>query len=119
MRIFHDLTGQGDVVLKGLGGGVDHDGGEAVVHAALAELERVAMIEMQADRKTGLDDSGFDQLDEIGAVGIFARTGGDLQDHRGLAFLRRFRNTLNNLHIIHIKCADCIASVVGFFKHFF
>ena len=118
MGILHDLTRQGDVVLEGLGGGVDHDGREAVVHAGLAQLKRIAMVQVQADRKTGLLDRSFDELDEISAVGVFARTGGNLQDHRGVALLRSFGNALNNFHIIHIKSADGIAAFVGFFKHF-
>ena len=37
--ILHDLLGDLDVLGKGLGGSVDHDGGEAAVNAALAGLE--------------------------------------------------------------------------------
>ena len=36
MGILDDLAGQGDIVLKGLGGSVHHDGREAAVDAALS-----------------------------------------------------------------------------------
>ena len=119
MRILDDLTRQSDVVLKGFGGGVDHDGRKAVIHAGFAKLKRVAVIEMQANRETGLLDGSFDELDKIGAVGIFARAGGNLQNNGCAALLCSFRDALNNFHIIHIKSADGVSTFVGFFKHFF
>ena len=62
VRVFHHFLRDGDVFFKGLAGGVDHDGGEAAVHAALAGLEGIAVIEVQADRKTAVFHGRFDQF---------------------------------------------------------
>ena len=51
--ILHDLLGDLDILGKGLGGGVDHDGGEAAVDAALAGLKVGAVIQMQHDGNIG------------------------------------------------------------------
>ena len=44
MGILNNLLGQRDVVLKALGGSIDHDGGEAAVDAVLAQLKGIAVI---------------------------------------------------------------------------
>ena len=120
MRILDDLTGQGDILLKGLGGGVDHNGGKAAVDAALAELEGVAVIQMQRDRDFGIfDDRSFDELDKIGVVGIGAGALGDLENDRALQLPCRFRDSLHDLHIVNVECADGVSSVISLFEHFF
>ena len=120
MGILHDLTGQGDIILKALGGSVDHNGGEAAVDAGFAELERVAVVKVQRDGDLGvLDDGGLYQLHQIGVVGIGARTLGDLQDNGALELTGRFGDTLNDLHIIDVERADGVSTVIGFREHFF
>ncbi len=47
--VLDDLLGDLDVLLKGLGGAVDHNGGEAAVDAGLAGLEVRAVVQMQRD----------------------------------------------------------------------
>src|SRR5699024_3677789 len=54
MSIFHNTLGQLNVLSEGLGRGVDHDGGEAAVDAALADLEAVAVIQVQSDGQASL-----------------------------------------------------------------
>ena len=73
---------------------------------------------MEANGQTGLDDCGLYQFHQIGAVGIAASTLGHLQDHRSLQLGGSTGNTLNDLHIVHIECADGVAALIGFFKHF-
>ena len=116
--ILHHLAGQGNVFGKGLGGSVDHHGGEAVVNAALADLKAVAVIQMQADGQAGLNDGGLHQLHQVGAVGIGAGALGHLQNQRCLQLRSRLRDALNDLHIVHVEGADGIAALIGFFKHF-
>ena len=51
-----------DVLLKGLGGGIDHDGGKAAVNAGLARLKIGTMIQMQRDGNVrAADDGRLDQ----------------------------------------------------------
>ena len=120
MCIFHNLLGQGDVLIKGLGGGIDHDGGEAAVDAGFAQLEGIAVVQVQRDGDLGvLFDRGLNQLDQIGVVGVSAGTLGNLQNNRALQLTGSFRDALDDLHVIDIESANGIAAVVGLFKHFF
>ena len=116
--VLHHLLGDLDVLGEGLAGGVDHDGGEAAVDAALAGLEAVAVVQVQADGQTGLDHSGLHQLDEVGVVGVGTGTLGHLQDQRGADFLGGLGDTLNDLHVVDVEGADGVAAVIGLLKHF-
>ena len=118
MRVIHNLLGDGDVLLKGFGGGVDHNGGKAVVDAGLAGLKAVAVIQVQYDRQAGLDLGSLDQLYQVGAVRIGAGAFGNLQDHRGIALLGSLGDTLDDFHVVDIESADRIAAFVRFLKHF-
>ena len=115
--VLDDLFGDGDIVLHRFGGGVDHDGGKTAVDTVAAKLIAVAVIQMQADGQTGLDDGGLHQLYQIGVVGIGAGTLGNLQDQRGAEVLGSFGDALDDLHIIHVERADGIPTVIRFFKH--
>ena len=117
MGILHHLAGNGDVLLEGLGAGVDHNGGEAVVDAGLAGLEAVAVVQMQADGQAGLNLGGLHQLDKVGAVGIGAGTLGNLQDHRGVQLFAGLGDALNDLHIVDVESADGVAALVGLLEH--
>jgi len=123
VRVLDDLLGQRDVVRKGLGGTVDHNGGEAAVDAALAQFERIAVVEVHADREIkarGLFrvfNRRFDQLHQIDVLRIRARTLGNLQDQRSALFDRRFGDALDDLHIVYVESADGVTAIVGFLKH--
>jgi len=62
VRVFHDLLGERNVLFVRMVAAVDHHGGEAAVDAALADIEPVAMIQVQADRQAGLDHSCLYEL---------------------------------------------------------
>ena len=73
VSVLNNLLGDLDVLLERLGGGVDHDGGEATVDAALTSLEVGAVIQVQSDGNVGaLNDSSLNQLHQVGVVGIGA-----------------------------------------------
>ena len=116
--VFHHLFRQSDIFLKGKFGTVNHHRGETTVNAAFADFKIRTMIQMETNRQTGFDNSGFHQFHQIGGIGVFPGTGGYLKNQRRLHFLSGFGNTLNNLHIIDIECADRITAFIGFFKHF-
>ena len=79
--VLHYLLGDLDVLLEGLGGGVDHDGGKAAVNAGLAGLKVGAVVQMQHDGDVGaLDGSGLHQLHQVGVVGVGAGALGHLKD---------------------------------------
>ena len=119
MRVLDDLLGDLDVLGKGLGGRVDHDGGEAAVNAGLACLEIGAVVQMQDDGDLGaFGNSSLNQLDQIGVVGVGTRALGDLKDDRSVLFLAGFGDTLNDLHVVDVESADGVAAVVSLLEHF-
>ena len=119
MGILNDLLGQGDVLLEGLGGGVDHNGGKTAVNAALAQLEAVTMVQVQRDGDFGIfNDGSLDQLHEVRVVGIGAGALGNLQDDRRLQLAGSFGDALNDLHVVDVESADGVAAVVGLLEHF-
>ncbi len=119
MSIFDNLTGQGDVLFIGLGRSVDHNGSETAVDAALAELEAVAMVQMQGDRDFGVfDHSSLNQLHQVGVVGIGTGTLGNLQDDGSLQLSGGLGNALDDFHVVDVERADSIAAVIGLLKHF-
>ena len=118
MGILHHLTGDGNILFKGLGGCVDHNGGKAVIDAGLAGFKGVAVIQMQADGKPRLNLCGLYQLNQIGAVGVGTGALGYLQDDRCVALSGSLGDALNDLHIVDVKGADGIAAVIGLFEHF-
>ena len=118
VRIFHDLARQRDIFLKRLGRSVDHNRRKAVIDTGLAQLKRVPVVQMETDRQAGFDHGGFHQLDQVRTVGILARAGRYLQDHRRVALLGSLRDALNDLHIVHVEGANGIAACIRFCKHF-
>ena len=118
VSVLNDLTGDLDVLLEGLGGSVDHNGGEAAVDAGLAGLEAVAVVQVQSDGNFGaLDNSSLNQLHQVGVVGVSAGTLGNLQDDRSLLFLASLGDGLNDFHVVDVESADSVAAVVSLLKH--
>ncbi len=118
VRILDHLLGNLDVLSEGLAGSVDHNGGKAAVDAALAGFKAVAVVQMQADGQTRLDDGGLHQLDQVGVVGIGAGTLGDLKNQGRADFLGSFGDSLDDLHVVDIEGADGITAVISLLKHF-
>ena len=117
--VLHHLTGDLDVLGKGLGGGVDHHGGKAAVDAALAGFKIRSVIQMQHDGNIGaVLHGGFHQLHQIGVVGIGPRALADLQDHGSVLLLAGLGDALYDLHVVDVESADGIAAVVSLGKHF-
>ena len=117
--VLDDLLGDGNILLKGLGTGVDHHGGEAAVDAGLTGLKIRAVVQMQRDGDIGaLDHSGLHQLHQIGVVGIGAGALGHLQNQGSLLLLSSLGDTLNDLHVVDIEGADGVTAVIGLLEHF-
>ena len=120
MSILHDLTGQGDVIFKALGRGVDHNGGKAAVNAGFAELEGIAVVKMKGNGNLRVFDNGcFNELDQIGVICISARALGYLQDDGALQLPCRFGDALNDFHIVDVERADGVSPVISFLEHLF
>ena len=82
VSVLNDLTGERNVILKGLGGCVDHDGGEAAVYAGFAKLIAVTVVKMECYGKSSLLDRSLNKLHQIGVVCVRARALGHLEDDR-------------------------------------
>ena len=117
--VLNDLLGDGNILLEGLGAGIDHHGGETTVDAGLTGLKIGAVIQMQSDGNIGaLDHSGLHQLHQIGVVGIGTSALGHLQDQGSLLLLSGLGDALNDFHVVDIEGTDGIPAVIGLFEHF-
>ena len=117
--ILNYLAGDLDVLFKGLGGSIDHNGGKTAVNAALAGLKAVAMVQMQSDGQTGLDHSSLNKLGEVGVIGIGAGAAGNLKDQGGAEVLSGLGDALDDLHVVDVESTDGVAAVIGLLEHFF
>lgn len=108
-----------DIFVQRVFGSVDHDGGEAVFDAALAEVEGIAVIQVQRDGETGGLDRRFHQLFEVDGIGVFSRARGDLQDEGRILRDACVYDSLDDFHIVDVKSADRIAVLIALFEHFF
>ena len=108
----------GDVLFKRQTGSIDHNGSEAAVHTGLADVEVCTVIQMHDNRNVRGFHRRLYQVHQILAGGILPCSGGSLQNQRGTEFIRRFHNTLDDLHIIYIECAHCISAVIRLTEHF-
>ena len=108
-----------DILFKRFGGSVDHDRGESVIDTRLTCFKGITMVQMENDRKTGFDDSSFNQFYQVGTVSVGTGAFGNLQDNRSVAFLRSFCDSLDDLHVVDIESTDSVSAFVGFFEHFF
>ncbi len=116
--ILNDLLGDGDVLLKGLGGGVDHNGGETAVDAGLAGLKAVTVVQVQSDGNLGaLDHSGLDQLDQVSGVGVGTGALGNLQDNGSVLLLASLGDALDDLHVVDVESTNSVAAVISLLEH--
>jgi hypothetical protein len=104
--VLDDLAGDFDVLLERLVGGVDHDAGEAFVDALLAQLEGVAVVEVDGDRDGGEADGRFDELLEVDRVGVGTRALGDLEDDRGLFLFAGLDDGLDEFHVVDVESTE-------------
>ena len=116
--VFYDLAGLAHIFFIRQGGTVKHNGGESAVDTLFANFKRVAVVQMQGNGKVGDFQCGFDEFYQIFVIGIRACTFGNLENQRHINFFNCFYDSLNNLHIVHIKCTNGIAAFVCFFEHF-
>ncbi len=118
MGVFYDLAGLAHIFFIRQGGTVKHNGGESAVDTLFADFKRVAVVQMQGNGKVGDFQCGFDEFYQIFVIGIRACTFGNLENQGRVNFFGCFCDSLDDLHIVHIKCADGIAAVIRLLEHF-
>ena len=120
MRIFNDLAGQRDVFLERFGRSIDHNRSKAAVDAVLAEFKSVAVVKVKRDRNVRiLDNCGLYQLHQVGVIRVSAGTLRHLQNNRASQLTGSLCDALDDLHIVHVECADRVSPVVSLSKHLF
>ena len=123
--VFDDLRGLGAVFVKRQLGTVDHDGGEAVVDAALAGCEIRAVVQMQADRDqlaVFLDffrvfRRALGHVAQQRLVGVFTSALGNLQDQGGLGLDAGLDDGLELFHVVEVVSGNGITAFHGFREH--
>ena len=117
--IVHHLFGQGDIFLIGQVRTVDHHRSEAAVNAVLAHLEAGAVVQMHHHGHGGVfDQGGLHQFHDVGLTGVFAGSGGNLEDHRGFFLGGGPHDALDDFHIVDVERAYGVAPGVGGGEHF-
>ena len=115
--VLHDLAGQGDVVLKGMLGAVDHHGGEAPVDAGLADVKVLAVVQVQGDGQARVLHGGLHQLHQVAVLGIFSGPSGHLEDDGRVGLLGSLGDALDDLHVVHVEGTDGVAALVSLAEH--
>ena len=118
MSIFNNFSGLRDVLLEGMAGIVDHNGSKSAVDAGLAGCEICAVVQMQNDRDLRIQfNSSLYHLYQIDGVGILSCACGSLKDQGGLKLCSCLGDTLHDLHVVDVECADSISAVIGLLEH--
>ena len=118
MSVLDNLTGQSDVLLEGLGGSINHNGGEAAIDAALAQLEGIAVVQVQHNGNIRILDYGsLNQLHQVGVVGISAGALGNLEDNGAMQLTGSLGDTLDDFHVVDVESTDCVAAIICLLEH--
>ena len=115
-----DLLGDGEVLLIGLGGGIDHDGGEAHVHGADQVIEVDAVVEVHADGHLGalgVADHGGADLVEGGEALVLVDLR-MLDDDGNVELLCGLDGRLDGLEVGNVERADGIRASHGLVEDF-
>ena len=119
MSILGDLLGLSNIFLEIMAGIVDHNGSKTAVNALLADVEVCAVIQVQSDRNLGIQlNSCLDELLQINGIRVLSCSCGCLKDNGRLELCCCLCDTLNDLHVVDIECADRVSAVISLFEHF-
>ena len=106
VRVFDDFLGDLDILLKWFVRSVNHHAGETFVNALLAQLERVAVVEVNGNRDIAQANGGLNEFFEINRVGVGTRTLGNLQHQRGFFLFASLNDGLDEFHIVDVESAE-------------
>ena len=121
--IVNDLFGKSHVLLIGKMRAVDHHRREAAVDAALAQLERIAVVEVKGDLGIfpseffGVFNGALCHVAQQGGVGIVAGAFGNLKDNGGALLGCGLDDCLKLLHVVEVESGNSIAAFDGLFEH--
>ena len=117
------LLGERHVLLIGEVRTVDHHRREAHVDAALAQFERISVVEVQYDlgfgpaQFLGVLHGSFGHVAQQGLVGVVARTLRYLEDDGRLGLGGSHDDSLELLHVVEVECRNGVTSFDGLGEH--
>ena len=123
VSVLHDPLRQGDVLVVGERRAVDHHRRESHVHAALAQFERISVVEVQYDlgfgpaQFLGVLHGSFGHVAQQGLVGVVARTLRYLEDDGRLGLGGSHDDSLELLHVVEVECRNGVTSFDGLGEH--
>ena len=124
VSILDDLFREGYVLIVGERRTVDHHRREAHVDAALAQFERIAVVEVQRNRNTlaavellGILHGALCHVAQQRLVGVFAGAGRHLQDNGRIGLDARRNDRLQLLHVVEVECRNGITALDGLGEH--
>jgi hypothetical protein len=117
--VFHDLAGDFDVLLERLVAGVNHHAGETFVNALFAQLEGVAVVQVDGDGDVGQADRRLDEFLEIDRVGVLAGALGNLEDQRRFFLFAGLNDGLDEFHVVDVERAERVFALQRLRKQFF
>ena len=121
--VVDNLLREGYVLLVGQVRAVDHHRREAEVDAALAELERIAVVEVKNDlgllpaEFLGVLDGTLSHVAQQCGVGIVAGAFRHLKDHGRLLGSGGLDDGLELLHVVEVEGGDSVTTLDGLGKH--
>ncbi len=123
VSVVHYLLGEGYILLKGEVRAVDHHRREAAVDAALAQLEAVAVVEVEYNlgllpaELLGILDGTLGHIAQQSGVCVVAGTLGYLEYHGRLLLGGSLDDGLQLLHIVEVEGGDSVSALDGLGKH--
>jgi hypothetical protein len=118
---FDGATGNVDVVFV-VGGGfaifaqgaVHHDGAEAELDGALAHGRAGAVVLVHDHRDVReFFNGGQDEVAQERGAGVFAGTGGGLDNHRGVGFVGGFHDGAHLFQVVHVEGGHTVTMLGG------
>ena len=123
MSIINHFLRQCDILLIRQRRSIDHHTRETEINTALAKLEAVSVIEVQADLRMlpteflSVLHSALCHVTQQRLVCIVTSTFRYLKNHRTLGLCSGLDDSLQLLHVIKVKRRDCITSLDSLSEH--
>ena len=118
MSIFNYHLCKSDILFIGKRGTVYHNRSKSAVYASLAGLKIRTVIKVKGYRKTGLLCGSLNHSYKIIVRSIFSCACGNLKNYGRIMLFASSCDTLDNLHIVDVESAYCIAALISLFEHF-
>ena len=123
VSVVNYLLGEGNIFFEGKVRTVNHDAGETVVDAFLADFEAVSVVEVEHDfwlfaaKFLSILYSTLGHVAEDSAVSISTGTLGNLHDDGRFGLHSSLHNSLHLLHSVKVESGDGVATCNGLLEH--